>query len=201
MDDYYAEIKYFAGTFNISGYLLCYGQYLQIAQESTLFSLIGTFYGGDGRVTFQLPDMRGLRGAGWGQGPGLFPLYIGYRYGSDLYHLQYHQLPTHNHHATFNSAGTSPYTATMTAFAGAENQTDPSNNYLSSSSGAIYRDGPGFGVTEVQLAADAISITGGAHDGTVTLGQTGGANPINLRDPDLGLTPMISNDGFYPSRN
>ena len=70
-DPFLAEIVMFGGNFNPRGWAFCHGQLLQISQNSALFSLLGTIYGGDGRTTFALPDLRGRSPIGVGTGPGL----------------------------------------------------------------------------------------------------------------------------------
>ena len=82
-DPLLGEIFMFAGNFAPRGFALCNGQLLPIAQNTALFSLLGTTYGGDGRTTFALPDLRGRAPIHAGTGPGLTPRNLGARFGTE----------------------------------------------------------------------------------------------------------------------
>jgi microcystin-dependent protein len=84
LDPFVGEIMIFAGNFAVNGWATCDGQLLSIAHNSALFSLLGTQYGGDGRVTFALPDLRGRVSLHMGQGPGLTPRVIGETGGTEV---------------------------------------------------------------------------------------------------------------------
>lgn len=94
---YIGEIAMFAGNFAPRGWALCNGQILSIQQNTALFSLIGTIYGGDGRTTFALPDLRGRAPVHAGQGPGLTNHRLGQKGGQEEVTLNQTQLPSHNH--------------------------------------------------------------------------------------------------------
>jgi len=96
-DPYLGEISLFAGNFAPRGWAFCDGQLLSISQNSALFSLLGTIYGGDGRTTFALPDYRGRAAVDDGNGPGLSPWLLGQRTGSEWATLSTAQLPLHSH--------------------------------------------------------------------------------------------------------
>ena len=85
------------------GWALCQGQLLSISQNSALFSLLGTSFGGDGRVTFGLPDLRGRVPVGAGQGPGLTPRQLGETAGEELHLINMGELPIHTHAVQVNS--------------------------------------------------------------------------------------------------
>ena len=111
-DPYVGEIKMFAGNFAPRGWALCDGQLLAVSQNDALFSLFGTIYGGDGRTTFGLPDMRGRIPVHAGNGPGLTNRVIGQRSGVERVTLAERELPSHNHgavaHSSENANTTSP---------------------------------------------------------------------------------------------
>jgi microcystin-dependent protein len=96
-DQFVGEIRVFPFTFAPTGWALCNGQLLPISQNTALFSLLGTTYGGDGRSTFGLPDLRGRAPLHPGQGPGLTPRQLGEMGGAESVVLTESQLPAHTH--------------------------------------------------------------------------------------------------------
>ena len=96
-EPFIGEIKMFAGNFAPRGYALCDGQLFPIAQNTALFSLLGTTYGGDGRTTFGLPDLRGRAPVHAGTGPGLSEVRWGQKSGEERVTLTVNQMPSHNH--------------------------------------------------------------------------------------------------------
>ncbi|MEX2335443.1 MAG: tail fiber protein, partial [Pseudohongiella sp.] len=97
MEPFIGEIRQFAGTFAPRGWQLCDGQLLPISNNTALFSILGTKFGGDGRNTFALPDLRGRAPMGQGSGPGLTPRKMGDRPGKESVGLQEAQMPSHSH--------------------------------------------------------------------------------------------------------
>ncbi|RAK67982.1 phage tail protein [Hymenobacter edaphi] len=100
MDPFVGEIRLMPYSFAPSGWMLCQGQIMQISRNTALFSLLGTQYGGDGKTTFALPDLRGRTYAGAGQGPGLSPYPQGAMLGSETETLLLTELPAHIHTLT-----------------------------------------------------------------------------------------------------
>ena len=99
MDPYIGEIRIFAGTYAPEGWLFCQGQTLPVAQYQALFAVIGITYGGDGRKTFALPDLKGRVPISQGQGKGLSPYGLGKAGGEITATLSVSQIPTHSHRA------------------------------------------------------------------------------------------------------
>lgn len=97
MDPFVAEIRIFGFNFPPKGWAFCNGQLLPLSQNTALFSLLGTTYGGDGKSTFALPDMQGNAPMFWGQGPGLSLYDIGENGGSDTVQLLQSEIPSHPH--------------------------------------------------------------------------------------------------------
>lgn len=99
MEGYIAQIIMFAGNFAPRGWAFCQGQILSIAQNTALFSLLGTTFGGNGTTTFGLPDLRGRVPVGTGQGPGLPSVDLGQVAGEPTHTLIVNEMPMHNHAA------------------------------------------------------------------------------------------------------
>ncbi|MCP4693551.1 MAG: phage tail protein [Desulfobacterales bacterium] len=96
-EPYIGEIRMFAGSFAPRSWAFCDGQLLSVSQFDALFSLLGTIYGGDGRTTFGLPDLRGRLPVHMGQGPGLSNRVLGQRVGEEHVTLAANQMPNHSH--------------------------------------------------------------------------------------------------------
>ena len=106
-DPFVAEIRIFPFNFAPKGWAFCDGQILPLSQNTALFSLLGTMYGGDGKSTFALPDFQGRAPMFWGQGPGLSLYDIGQTGGSETITLLESELPAHAHQAS-GGAGSGP---------------------------------------------------------------------------------------------
>lgn len=170
------EIQTFGFNFCPRGWAATNGQLMPISQNTALFSLLGTIYGGDGRTTFALPDLRGRVVIGPGRGPGMSDYQLGQRGGSETNTLIVSQMPSHNHTATLrahNVAGTSD---------------NPTNAMLADfpDGTAIYSPGPG----DVSMNASSIQVA-----------NTGGNQPVNNMQPYLAVTTCIALQGIFPSRN
>jgi microcystin-dependent protein len=106
MPPYVGEIRLFAGNFGPNGWMTCQGQQLPISEYDTLFTLIGTTYGGDGQETFNLPDLQGRVPVHMGQGPGIAQAYqLGDKAGVETVTLNTQQIPGHNHSFFASTAG------------------------------------------------------------------------------------------------
>lgn len=160
-------------SFAPRGWALCDGQLLSVSQNDALFSLLGTFYGGDGRTTFGLPDMRGRLPMHQGSGAGLTPRQIGQKFGSETATVSSAQLPSHTH----SLQGRNAAAATR----------DPANNMLANSAGPTY----------VNQAPDG-DQKAGAVGAVRATGPTGTAH--NNLMPSLCITFVIALVGVYPSR-
>ncbi len=152
------------------------GQLLPIASYSALFSLYGTTYGGDGRTTFALPDLRGRTAISVGNGPGLSPYTMGQRGGAERVTLSIAEMPSHSHTATLR--------ANRTAQA---NSDDPTNNSLAGTN------------TELNFQTAAPSVNMNA--GSIQVGNTGGSQSHENRPPFLVTRYCVVLQGTFPSRN
>ena len=162
------------GAFNFAprGWARLDGQVLSIAANTALFSLLGTTYGGDGRVTFALPDMRGRALLHDGQGPGLSPHIEGAAEGHETVTLTSAQMPAHVH-------GVTPLGSTADA-----TQVSPANGVPASKARTtLYAPGPGT----VSMAP-------------VTTSPAGGNQPVSVAPPTLTVECFIAIAGVFPSR-
>lgn len=174
-DPFIAEIRIFAGNFAPRGWSFCNGNLLPISQNTALFSLIGTIYGGDGRTTTALPNLEGRIPMHPGRGPGLTPRSLGQRGGANTATLGKSQMPSHTHliQATADAATTNDPAGNMLA-----NTVDESVN--------LYHPSP---PTAALLNQNA------------TPGNVGGGGAHNNIQPTLGLYFIIALTGTYPSRS
>ena len=143
-EPFIGEIRMFAGNFAPRGWALCDGQILQIVQNTALFSILGTTYGGDGQTTFGLPDLRGRFPIGQGQGPGLSSRQIGEMAGAEAVTLTTAQMPAHTHVARAKGAA-----GTTSA---------PGNNVAAAGRNLYSTAAP-----DVALSVAAIAATGGSQ--------------------------------------
>ena len=190
-DPFVGEISLVAFSYAPDGWALCDGRLLPTSQYDALYSLIGTTYGGDGVSTFALPDLRGRAAIGAGTGQGLSPVERGQYLGQEQASVQQSHLPAHTHGASFSSGGVRPV-----AYSGGASLTDPTRAVPANPVG----DG---GVTLPAFAPAAEANAGQAPlpvQGQVTVLPTGGGQPLNIRNPALGLNYIIALVGVYPSR-
>jgi microcystin-dependent protein len=166
------EIRMFAGNFAPRSWALCDGQLLAISQNDALFSLLGTLYGGDGRTTFGLPDMRGRVPLHNGQGPGLTSRPIGQKSGTETDKLSANEVAKHRHSLSASSVQ-------------AADSSPAGNVTATKTSGNLY----GTNVS-IAMAAGAVGPSGSASPGS---------HP-NLM-PTQCVTFIIALAGVYPSRN
>ncbi|MCJ8288288.1 MAG: phage tail protein [Crocinitomicaceae bacterium] len=184
MEPYIAQVMMFGGNFAIRGWALCDGQLLAIASHTALFSILGTTYGGDGRTTFALPDLRGRVAIHPGNGPGLSPYRLGERGGLERVALNTTQIPAHSHASALKvSTGES---TVSTAVAGNSISTP------GALAGRTFTPTLGFGATAPAVALNAGSIVGG---------NTGGSQSHPNIQPFLGINHLIALQGVFPSRN
>jgi microcystin-dependent protein len=173
MDPFLGEIRMFAGTFAPRGWAFCDGQLLAVSQNDALFSLFGTIYGGDGRTTFALPDLRGRVPVHPGTGPGLTNRRIGERGGSEQTTLASSQLAAHTHAMNASTSAASNAVGPEGSVSGA---TDPA---------LLYGD-PGAGL----VAMDASAVS-----------DAGGGQPHDNMAPALAIRFIVALVGIYPSRS
>ncbi len=169
-EPFVGEIRMFAGNFAPRGWAFCDGQLLAVSQNDALFSLLGTIYGGDGRTTFGLPDVRGRLPVHAGTGPGLSARRLGAKGGGETVTLTTNQLASHTHDFNANKAS-----ATVVAPAGKVVAKGEAVAFLSNVA------------QNTDLASNMVANTGGSQPHT------------NLM-PALCVNYIIALFGIYPSR-
>jgi microcystin-dependent protein len=172
-EPYLGEIKAFAFGIVPQGYAPCNGQQLYISMNTALFSILGVYYGGDGRQFFNLPDLRGAVPIGMGQGPGLTNRQNpGMSGGSEMVTLQPANLPSHTH--------------TVQGSSQRGNKTTPAGNVWAADASGRTMD--------YQSAAPNDTMQANL------LGAQGGGQPHNNRQPFMAVSFMIAMQGIFPSR-
>lgn len=174
------EVKMFAGNFAPRGWAFCEGQLMPINSNQSLFSVLGTTFGGDGRTNFALPDFRGRSAIGVGTGPGLERIREGNRGGVENVILSIAQLPSHNHTGHLNIAD------------GQGDLFASDNDYLANTTSIEYQQ---------YKNATGVSFVSQAKLEGVVIDPTGSNQPVGVRDPYLGIRFIICIDGMFPSRS
>lgn len=173
-EPFIAEIRIFAGNFAPRGWAFCDGQLLPISNNTALFSLIGTTYGGDGRTTTALPNLQGRAPMHPGRGPGLTARRLGERVGVETVTLTEAQIPSHTHTVRASQALGIP-------------NLEPSNT---------------TSIARTQIPAYQTNTSGSLVDmASQTLSTTGGGQAHDNVQPYLTLNFIIALQGLYPSRS
>jgi microcystin-dependent protein len=170
-DQFVAEIRIFPFNFPPTGWAFCDGQLLPISQNTALFSLLGTYYGGDGKSTFALPNLQGCAPMQTGQGNGLTDRFLGESSGVESVTLLVSEIPLHTHALmadTFDPADT--------------NTPNPAAVYALSTSGTLYQ-----ATENTSLSPEALA-------------PAGGSLPHSNMQPYLTLNFCIALQGIYPQR-
>ena len=172
MDPILGTIALFGFNFAPRGWAFCNGQLLSIAQNNALFALLGTIYGGDGRTTFGLPDLRGRVPIHFGQGPGLSSYSQGQNTGAESATLIVNNLPSHNH--------------PLNAKSEPGDTSAPGDAFLSNT-GTLDR--------EYKKTGTGVVMNAGA------IGNAGGSQPFSIVQPSLVVNYCIALQGIFPSRS
>lgn len=173
-EPFIGEIIMFGGNFAPRGWAFCDGQLLAISSNTALFSILGTTYGGDGKTTFALPDLRGRVAIHPGAGAGLSRYTLGEKGGAESVTLTTNNLPSHSHTL---EASTSPGTSNS-----------PTSNVLGSYGTSAPPSGP-------YVSGSANTTMG------TSVGNTGGNQSVGIVQPYLSVNFIIAITGIYPSRS
>jgi microcystin-dependent protein len=205
MEEYMGIVKLFAGAFAPRDWMFCYGQLLSINEYQALYSLLGTYFGGDGRNTFGLPDLRSKVPIGAGQSLGLTNYILGQVGGVEAVTLSLAQMPVHNHTGSVQGSASS-LTASVTVNAGT------AGTATNNPTGAYWGQAANVGVNPVKpytnaknatMASDAVAVqlNGNIQINSLTIGNNGGSLPHENRQPFQALNYIICVNGLYPPRN
>lgn len=181
MEPTLAEIRIFGGNFAPRAWAFCDGQLLPINQNQALFSILGTTFGGDGRTTFGLPDLRGRTAIHAGNGPGLSDRRLGAKGGREQVVLNVTNLPSHNHSDSVK-CNSSDAVSDL-----------PGGSYYGPVSGVLDGKDP------IPMEGYASTKSNTAAGGNTSI--TGGSQPIDLRQPWLAINYIIALKGIFPSRS
>ena len=219
MDFMLGGIISFGGNFAPVNWAYCYGQEIAINTNQALYSLLGTTWGGNGRATFGLPDLRSRVPIGVGTGPGLTSVVRGQRAGWEYQRLTTNQMPAHTHLAEFHPIPSAQPGGELSATASFKVSSDDATSATPVAGGYFAKStapnrGPdkdeyiyaSTATNSTILASDVVSVTvsgesGGISGGTITVGQTGGNQVVPIMQPTLGMDFIIATDGTYPSRS
>ncbi|MBO6835561.1 MAG: tail fiber protein [Alphaproteobacteria bacterium] len=207
MDAFYGMIASFGFNFAPYKWAFCSGQVIAISQNTALYSLISSYYGGDGRATFGYPDLRARVPIGsnqMGAAPGLTSFPLGTKLGAQTHTLTLAQMPAHNHAAVFTPSGGSSIVATVEASTDAATKRAPAaGDYIASQPalGSFPNMYVGSGSVGTTVELGGVSVSGGGGTGTVSVDTNGSSHAFDILNPLQAINYCICEDGIYPSRN
>ena len=193
-EDYIGSVSAFAGTFAPRDWVFCNGQLLALIEYQALFSLISTYYGGDGRTNFGVPDLRGRSILGVGSGSGLTPRSLGQKSGQETVSLLTDQIPSHNHAAETTVSG--EMAGKLKCVTENGTSSNPNGGYIASHSNAFLRSG-----TVGEMNPGSISLDAGELLASTTVGNTGNGQAHTNMHPWQAINYVMCVNGLYPSRS
>lgn len=198
-DNFIGEVMWVGFNFCPKAWAEANGQLLPINQNQALFSLLGTQYGGDGRVNFALPDLRGRTMVHVGSGPGLSNILQGETGGAESLTLTFAQMPSHSHSATTTISGLE-ITSTLYGSSAGANSTAPAGAALATGK----KQAPVYAASapDQAMAAGSVQSTVTSSTATTTVAATSsGTTPVSVRDPYLALKACVALLGVFPPRD
>jgi len=197
MDGTVGEIRIFASNFAPRSWAYCLGQTLPLNRYTTLFSILGVTYGGNGTSTFMLPDFAGRVAIGVGQSNGGSPFTLGQAGGAISHSLNISEMPAHNHVGTLSEAPKLMVSAEDANLAAANPNSVIATPGYTVAGGFAKTLGFNNATPDTVLHADSLKV----NNTTLTLAQVGGNTPHNNMQPYLVLNHLICLSGNYPARN
>ncbi|MFC4348626.1 phage tail protein [Kordiimonas lipolytica] len=208
MEGYLGVIEALGFNFTPLHYGACAGALIAISQNTALFSLLGTAFGGDGRSTFGLPELRGRVPMGWGTGPGLPPYTMGQKVGTETVTLNATHLPSHTHaHSYAGGGGGTNIVQVEVSTAGGKKPTPADGDYL-----AVPASGLGSPLGNAYTAPAEVTATaaiggvtvsggGGFDSNAFAIQHTGQNYPFAIVQPSTVINFAICMQGMFPSRS
>ena len=201
-EPYLGSISMVGFNYAPRGWALCFGQLIAISQNTALYSLLGSRFGGDDRTVFRIPDLRGRVPMGFGDGPGLTPRVLGQMPGTEIHTLTMQQMPVHDHTTTFTPPVYSASgVVTPGAFSGRGGtaSNDPINNFPAPAPAGtnIYNSSSNQVMGESPVTVEISEGIGGS----VTVNNSGGSSPFSITQPSTCVNFIIATEGIFPPRN
>lgn len=193
-EPFIGQIQTFGFNFPPRGWATCSGQILAISTNTALFSLLGTYYGGNGQTTFALPNLNGRVPIHQGTGPGLSSYQLGQAGGTEAVTLNIAQIPAHTHSFVPTNAGVTSVQTRSTAAQAASGSLLARAIDANTSGDAIPQIYVPAGTAGTQVPMGGLSVAG-------TNTVLGSSQPHSNMQPYLGLNTCIALEGIYPSRN
>jgi microcystin-dependent protein len=204
-DPFIGEIRWVGFNFAPRGWAECNGQIMSISQNTALFSLLGTTYGGNGQTTFALPDMRGRVMVHVGMGPGLSNRDLGEVGGAEVHTLSVNELPAHDHALGTHAHDIPELSFGLRASSAAATSVSAAGNVLATATvigngnpkvTQIYNAGP----ADVSLGTGGMTAASATGPATGMTSSAGGGQPHSNMQPFLALKCIIAIEGIFPSR-
>jgi len=204
MDIFQGFITAFGFNYPPRNWVQCAGQVLAISDNTALFSLLGDFYGGDARVTYGIPELRGRAALGYGTSPGQPTYPIGFRYGNTINALSIAELPAHSHTAVVSGGGGAATGTLSASEVNGEHDVAQVGDYMATSFKAR-------GDTNMNYVSAAnkgnvvelggLDVQGASTQPTVTNTDTGAGQSFSIMQPVLAINYCLAFQGIYPPRN
>lgn len=207
MDGVLSDIHLFGATFAPLNWSYCNGATVSIAENQALYALMGTTFGGDGRITFGLPDLRGRTAVGTGSAPGLMPKMPGNMWGRETCTLSQSQMPAHNHFIVLRNGAPSSIGTKVKAHSGMGNQDNAGNGYWATSgtqsgpSSSLSPNSYSSSTDGTLMASDAVEIDMSSVANALETSTSGSNSYFEISQPSIAVNHIICMQGTFPSRN
>jgi microcystin-dependent protein len=197
-EPFLGEIIMFAGNFAPRGWALCNGQLLSVSQNSALFAILGTTYGGNGQTTFALPNLQGRAPVHQGQSPGTSRYTLGEASGTENVTLTINELPTHSHGVALSGTGNVSVALGACTATGNASVPGPTTVPAKITSGLTSYNAYSTATPDTTLLPVSTTTSVNVNGNT---GLTGNNLPVPIVQPYVVVNFIIATEGVFPSRN
>ena len=204
MDIFQGFITAFGFNYPPRNWVQCAGQILAISDNTALFSLLGDFYGGDARVTYGIPELRGRAALGYGTSPGQPTYPIGFRYGNTINALSIAELPAHSHAAVVSGGGGAATGTLSASTANGLHEQPEVGDYLATGfkiRGDVNKNYVPAADKGATVELGGLDVQGASTPPTVTNTATGAGQSFSIMQPVLAVNYCLAFQGIYPPRN